>query len=81
VKDEKEELNKDIENLKEKESTRKLLRSNKNTVENYSSKVRQVENKISEIKDKIDIKGKTRIQDRDAKGICKNSATPSKGQT
>jgi hypothetical protein len=40
-----------------------------------------VEKKISELKNKIDIKGKTKVQNRDAKGIWKNCATPSKAQT
>jgi hypothetical protein len=44
-----------------------------------------VENIISELKDKIEIKGKTEEllvkQTRAVKGICKNSATPSKDKT
>jgi hypothetical protein len=40
-----------------------------------------VKKKISVVKDKTDIKGITRIQNRDAKRICKNCATSSKAQT
>jgi hypothetical protein len=44
----------DIEKLTNKESNR-----NKNTVEGYYSRLGQVEDRISELKDKTEIKGKT----------------------
>jgi hypothetical protein len=61
----KEELNKDMENLRKKESNRNPgnkipLNQVKNTVEGNSSKLEQVEDKISELKDKIDIKEENR---------------------
>jgi chromosome segregation ATPase len=64
VKDVKEKLNKDIEKSQNKKETETLetesyLSQIKNTVESHSSKLEQVENRISELKDKIDIKGRT----------------------
>jgi hypothetical protein len=52
-------------------------------VEGHFSRLEQVEDRISEIKDKIEIKKKTEIflvKQLDVKGICKNSVTPSKDQ-
>jgi hypothetical protein len=43
-----------------------------------------VEDRTSELKDKIEIKEKTEeilVNSRAVKGICKNSVTPSKDQT
>jgi phage shock protein A len=59
----KEELNKDIENLRKKNLTEILeikspFGQTKNTVEGYSSRLEQVEDRISELKDKIEIKEK-----------------------
>jgi hypothetical protein len=54
-------------------------------VVDHSSRQEQVEDKISGLKDKIDIKEKTEEllvkQSKAVKGICKNSVTPSKDQT
>jgi hypothetical protein len=59
----KEELNKDMENLRRKNQTEILeiktpYSQTKNTVEGYSSRLEQVEDRISECKDKIEIEGK-----------------------
>jgi hypothetical protein len=64
----KEELNKYMENLRRKNQTEILeIKSpgcndsqTKNTVEDHSSRLEQVEDRISELKDKIEIKRKTR---------------------
>jgi hypothetical protein len=87
----KEEFNKDMECLRKKESNRNPgnkipLNKIKITVESHSSRLKQVEDRISGHKDKIDIKGKKKknYQTKDSrtvKGIYKNSAnqkTPSK---
>jgi hypothetical protein len=57
----KEELNKDIENFRKKNQTEILEIKSlfSQTVEGHSSRLEQVENKISELKDKIEIKEKT----------------------
>jgi hypothetical protein len=73
-----------MENLRKKESTeilemKSLFSPTKNTVEGHSSRL--VKDRISDLKDKIEIKEKTgEILDssRAMKGICKNSVTPSK---
>jgi hypothetical protein len=49
----KEEVNKDMENLRKKNQTK-----TQNTVEVHSSRLEQVENRISELEDKIEIKEK-----------------------
>jgi chromosome segregation ATPase len=59
----KEESNKHMENLRKKNQTEILeikspFSQIKNTVEGHSSRLEQVENRISELKDKIDIKEK-----------------------
>jgi hypothetical protein len=59
----KEELNKDMENLRRKNQTEMLeikspYSQTKNTVEAHSSRLEQVEDRISELKDKMEIKGK-----------------------
>jgi hypothetical protein len=57
----KEELSKDIENFRKKNQTEILEIKSlfSQTVEGHSSRLEQVENKISELKDKIEIKEKT----------------------
>jgi uncharacterized protein Yka (UPF0111/DUF47 family) len=57
----KEALNKDMENLRKKNQTKILERKStfnqiKNTVEGHSSRLEQVEDRISELEDNIDIK-------------------------
>jgi hypothetical protein len=59
----KEELNKDMENLRKKNQTEILetkspFGQTKNTVEGNSSRLEQVENRISKLNYKIDIKEK-----------------------
>jgi hypothetical protein len=59
----KEELNNDMENLRKKNQTEILeLKSpfsqTKNTVEEHSSRLEQVEDRISELRNKIEIKEK-----------------------
>jgi chromosome segregation ATPase len=61
----KEELNKEMENLRKKNQTEILeikspISQTKNTVESHSSRLQQVEDRISELKDKIKIKEKNR---------------------
>jgi hypothetical protein len=61
----KEELNKDMENLRKKNQTEFLeikipFSQTKSTVEGHSSRLEQVEHRISELKDKIEIKEKNR---------------------
>jgi uncharacterized protein YjgD (DUF1641 family) len=46
-------VTKDMENLRKKNQT-----ETKNTVEDHSSRLEQVEDRISELKDKIEIKEK-----------------------
>jgi chromosome segregation ATPase len=60
----KEELNKGMENLRKKESNRNPgnkspFSQTKHTVEGHSSRLEQVEDKLSELEDKIEIKEKT----------------------
>jgi hypothetical protein len=77
----KKEVNRDMENLRRKKQTEILkvpLVKQKNTVEGHSSRLEQVEDRISELEDKTEIKDTNR---RAVKGICKNSTTPSKDQT
>jgi hypothetical protein len=56
-----------------------------NTMEGHYSKLEQAEDRISELEDEKNIKGKTEElllkQQKPVKGICKNSLTPSKDQT
>jgi chromosome segregation ATPase len=87
----KEELNKDMENLRKKNQTEILeikspFSQIENIAEGHYSRLEQVEDRISELKDKIEIEGKKMKKSwsnntRAVKGICKNSATPSKDQT
>jgi hypothetical protein len=51
----KEEVTQDMENLGKKNQT-----ETQSTVEGHSSRLEQAENRISELKDKIEIKGKTK---------------------
>jgi uncharacterized protein YjgD (DUF1641 family) len=53
----KEEVTHDMENLRKKNQT-----ETQNTVEGHSSRLEQAEDRISELKDKIEIKGKTEEQ-------------------
>jgi hypothetical protein len=60
----KELLNKDMENLRKKNQTEILkikspFSQTKNTVEGHSSRLEQVEDRISELEDKVEIKEKT----------------------
>jgi Asp/Glu/hydantoin racemase len=58
----KEELKKDMENSKKNETEILEIKSpfsqTKNTVEGHSSRLKQVEDRISELKDKIELKKK-----------------------
>jgi TolA-binding protein len=56
-----------MENHKKKNQTK-----TQNTVENHSSKLEQVEDRISELKDKIEIKEKTELLVKQLK-ICKRN--------
>jgi chromosome segregation ATPase len=85
----KEELNTDMENLRKKNQTEILeikspFSQTKNTVEGHSSRLEQVEERILELKDKIEIKEKIEEipnNSRTVKGKCKNPVTPSKDKT
>jgi hypothetical protein len=50
-----------------------------NTMDGYSRRIEQVENRISELEDKMEINQSN--NSRAVKGICKNSLTPSKDNT
>jgi hypothetical protein len=73
----KEEVTHDMENLRKKNETK-----TQNTIEGHSRRLDQVEERISELEDKMEIKGKTeelRVKQlKPVKEICKNSLTPSK---
>jgi chromosome segregation ATPase len=86
----KEELNKDIENLRRKNKTEILeikspFSQIRNRVEGHFSKLEQVLDRISGLKDKIDIREKTEeLLDKQFKSSERNVQelmTPSKGQT
>jgi chromosome segregation ATPase len=75
----KEELNKDMENLRKKNQTEIMdikspFSQSKNTVEGHSSRLEQVEDRISELEDKIEIKKKKteEILDKQLK-ICERN--------
>jgi gas vesicle protein len=79
-----------LENLRRKNQTeileiKSLYSQSKNTVEYCSNRLEQVEDRISELKDKLKIKEKLKKSysnhSRPVKGICKNSAILSKDQT
>jgi hypothetical protein len=76
----KEEVTHDMENLRKKNKT-----EIENKMEGHSSRIEQAEDRISELKDGMVIKGKLKNchsdNSRPVKGICKNSRTPSKDQT
>jgi hypothetical protein len=75
----KEEVTHDMENFRKKNET-----EIQNTMEGHSSRPEQAEDRISELKDEMVIKGKTEElldNSRTVKEICKNSPTPSKHQT
>jgi chromosome segregation ATPase len=55
IKNIKDKVNKDVENLRKKNQTQ-----TQNTVEEPSSRLEQVQDRIIELKDKIEIKGKTK---------------------
>jgi predicted nucleic acid-binding Zn-ribbon protein len=62
----KEELNKDLENLRKKKNQTEILEmknpfsQTKNTVEDHSSRLEQVKDRISDLEDKIEMKEKNR---------------------
>jgi membrane-associated HD superfamily phosphohydrolase len=75
----KEEVPQDMENLRNKNETEM-----QNKMESQSSRLEQAEDRISELKDEMVIKGKTEEllnNSRTVKRKCKNSLTPSKDQT
>jgi hypothetical protein len=53
----------------------------KNTMKGHYSTLEKVEDRISQLKDRIEFKEQEEILVKQLKGICKNSATPSKDQT
>jgi hypothetical protein len=58
-----------------------MKQKHKTLVEVHSSLLEQAEDRISELEDKMEINGKIEElldHSRPAKGICKNSLTPSK---
>jgi hypothetical protein len=76
----KEELNKDMESLRKKNQTEILERKSPfgqttNTVEIHSSRIKQVEDRILELEDKIEIKENTE------EILVKQLKSPSKDQT
>jgi uncharacterized phage infection (PIP) family protein YhgE len=80
IKNIKEKVTQDMENLR-----KNYHRRTQNTVEGPPAELEQVEDRISEFKDKTEIKEKTEEmllkQLRSCERICKNSPTPSKDQT
>jgi hypothetical protein len=69
-----------MENLRKKNQ-----REIQNTMEGHSNRLEQVEDRLSELEDKMEIKGKTENyysnNSRCGKRICKNSPILSKDQT
>jgi DNA-binding protein H-NS len=69
-----------MENLRKKNET-----DIQNKMEGHSSRIEQTEDRISELKDEMAIKGKNEElllnNSRPVKRKCKNSLTPSKDQT
>jgi hypothetical protein len=67
----------DTEDLRKKNKT-----EIQNTMEDYSGRLEQIEDRISELEDEMKIKGKTEEllckQPRPVKGICNNSLTNQK---
>jgi hypothetical protein len=76
----KEEVTHDIKNLIKKNET-----EIQTMMESQSSRLEQAEDRISELEDEMEIKGKIKKlllkQLKPMKGICKNSVTQSKDQT
>jgi hypothetical protein len=76
----KEEVTHNMENLRKKHET-----ETQNTMEGHSSRLEQAEDRISELEDKMEIKGKTEELLVKELKICersmKNSPAPSKDQT
>jgi hypothetical protein len=75
----KEEVTQDMENLRKKNQT-----ETQSTVEGHSRRLEKMEDRISKLKDKIEIKEKTEellVNSRPVKRIRKNSLTSSKDQT
>jgi hypothetical protein len=68
----KEEVTHDIEHFRKKNET-----EIQNKMEGHSSRLEKAEDRISELKDEMEIKGKPEDNSRPMKGICKNSLTPS----
>jgi uncharacterized protein YjgD (DUF1641 family) len=70
----------DLENLRKKKET-----ETENTVEGHSSRLEKAENRISELRDKIEIKQKTEEllvkQLKTCERNMENASTPSKDQT
>jgi hypothetical protein len=68
-----------------KTSEKKNETEKQNKMEGHSSRLEQAEDRISELKDEMVIKGKTEelelANSRPVKGTCKNSMNPSKDQT
>jgi hypothetical protein len=74
----KEEVTQDMENLRKKNQT-----ETQSTVEGHSRRLEKMEDRISKLKDKIEIKEKTEellVNSRPVKRIRKNSLTSSKDQ-
>jgi ABC-type hemin transport system substrate-binding protein len=64
---------------KPQKKEKNTLNQIKNTTESHSGRLDQVEDRISGLEDKIDIKEKAELLDkRVVKRICKNSETPTK---
>jgi polyhydroxyalkanoate synthesis regulator phasin len=76
----KEEVTHDMENFRKKKET-----EIQNKMKDHSSRLEQVEDRISELEDEVVIKGKAEelldTQQRPVKRIWKKSLTPSKNQT
>jgi uncharacterized protein YjgD (DUF1641 family) len=71
------EVMKDMENIR-----RRIKQKQKNTVEDHTSILEQVEDRLSELKDKIEIKETTEeILSKQLKTCKRNMQTPSKDQT
>jgi hypothetical protein len=74
------EVTHDMENLRKKNET-----EIQNKTEGHFSRIEQTENRISELEDEMEIKGKTEElllkQLKNMRGLCKNSLTQSKDQT
>jgi hypothetical protein len=69
-----------MENLRKKNET-----EIQNTMKGHSSRLEQAEDRIPELEDEMELKGKTEElllnNSKPVKGVCKNSLTSSKYQT